>query len=213
MKTFDKPLESDKEKDYLERIKAGDKEAKDIFILKNLRLVAHMVKRYNYNEQNLEDLLSIGTIGLIKAINTFDCKKGSRFATYAAKCIDNELLMTFRNDRKKAREVSFDEPFGTDKEGNEISLIDVKYLEDEDVVERLQKKQDLKIVMHLVETVLDERERTICVRRFGLYDNEPATQRELAKELNISRSYVSRIENKALSKLAEGLKKCYNGVY
>lgn len=201
MKAFEKPLSVSEEKYYLDLFQDGDKKAKEVLIERNLRLVVHMVKKYMYSDYELEDLISIGTIGLIKAINTFDYKKGSRLATYAAKCIDNELLMTFRCEKKRAREISLNEPFGTDKEGNEICINDVSFVEDEDVVEKIQKINDILKINEIFSKVLTKREQTILMYRYGLGNKEPLTQRELAKCFNISRSYVSRIEKHALEKL------------
>lgn len=201
MKAFEKPLTEAEENYYLDLFHAGDKAAKDILIERNLRLVVHMVKKYSYTEHELEDLISIGTIGLIKAVNTFDGKKGNRLVTYAAKCIDNELLMTFRSDKKKSREVSLNEPLGTDKEGNEISFLDVTYSEDADVVERLQQNEDIIKLKSIFDTALTDREKHIIIHRYGLCGTKELTQREIAKQFCISRSYVSRIEKRALEKL------------
>lgn len=203
MKTFEKPLSEEEEKFYLQKYKEGDLEAKNILIEKNMRLVAHMVKKYVTNDRNIEDLLSVGTIGLIKAVNTFNSSKSCRLATYAAKCIDNELLMMLRSEKRKAREVSIYEPIGTDKEGNEISLIEIVKADDIDVVEEYELKQNISKVFQYIDELLTEREREIIILRYGLYGNNEITQRELAKKLNISRSYVSRIEKKALRKLRE----------
>ncbi|SEV94268.1 RNA polymerase sporulation sigma factor SigK [[Clostridium] fimetarium] len=203
MKTFEKPLSEEEEKLYLQKYKEGDLEAKNILIEKNMRLVAHMVKKYVTNDRNIEDLLSVGTIGLIKAVNTFDSTKSCRLATYAAKCIDNELLMMLRSEKRKAREVSIYEPIGTDKEGNEISLIEIVKADDVDVVEEYVLRQNISKVFQFIDELLTEREREIIILRYGLYGHDEITQRELAMKLNISRSYVSRIEKKALRKLRE----------
>ena len=203
MKAFDRPLTAAQERFYRECFHGGDKRAKEILIEKNLRLVAHMVKKYSCSEYEPEDMISIGTIGLIKAIDSFDEKKGSRLVTYAAKCIDNELLMMFRSEKKRSREVSLNEPLGTDKEGNKICFQDVTFSEDEDVVERLQNKEDIVRLMEAFNSKLSEREQRIIMYRYGLYGNRPRTQRELAAEYGISRSYVSRIEKKALERMRE----------
>lgn len=203
MKTFEKPLSEEEEKFYLQKYKEGDLEAKDILIEKNMRLVAHMVKKYVTNDRNIEDLLSVGTIGLIKAVNTFNSSKSCRLATYAAKCIDNELLMMLRSEKRKAREVSIYEPIGTDKEGNEISLIEIVKADDVDVVEDYMLRQNISKVFQYIDELLTEREKEIIILRYGLYGHNEITQRELAKKLSISRSYVSRIEKKALRKLRE----------
>jgi len=203
LKTFEKPLSEEEEKLYLQKYKEGDLEAKNILIEKNMRLVAHMVKKYVTNDRNIEDLLSVGTIGLIKAVNTFDSTKSCRLATYAAKCIDNELLMMLRSEKRKAREVSIYEPIGTDKEGNEISLIEIVKADDVDVVEEYVLRQNISKVFQFIDELLTEREREIIILRYGLYGHDEITQRELAMKLNISRSYVSRIEKKALRKLRE----------
>lgn len=206
MKAFDKPLTAAQESCYLELFHKGDKGAKEILIEKNLRLVAHMVKKYACSEYETEDMLSIGTIGLIKAIDSFDEKKGSRLATYAAKCIENELLMMFRSEKKRSKEISLSEPLGTDKEGNKICFQDVTFSEDEDVVERLQNNADIVKMMEAFRDRLTDREKQVVIYRYGLYGNRPRTQRELAAEYGISRSYVSRIEKKALERMREAFR-------
>lgn len=201
MKTFLKPLTSEEESYYLQEYKQGSLEAKNILIERNLRLVAHIVKKYQGAPEEMDDLISIGTIGLIKAIHTFDAKKASRLSTYAARCIDNELLMLFRSKKKTNREVSLYDPIGTDKEGNEISLLDVIETEPVDVVKNYSLKQDIAYLYKLLPKVLSTREREIIKLRYGLYGERELTQREIAKRLNISRSYVSRIEKNAVLKL------------
>lgn len=203
MKTFLKPLTPEEERYYLQEYKQGSLEAKDILIQRNLRLVAHIVKKYQGAAEELDDLISIGTIGLIKAIQTFDFQKASRLSTYAARCIDNELLMLLRSKKKSSKEVSLYEPIGTDKEGNEISLLDVIETEPVDVVKNYSLKQDIDYLYQLIPKILSQREQEIITLRYGLYGKEEMTQREIAKQLNISRSYVSRIEKNALLKLRE----------
>ena len=203
MKTFLKPLTPEEERYYLQEYKQGSLEAKDILIQRNLRLVAHIVKKYQGAAEELDDLISIGTIGLIKAIQTFDFQKASRLSTYAARCIDNELLMLLRSKKKSSKEVSLYEPIGTDKEGNEISLLDVIETEPVDVVKNYSLKQDIDYLYQLIPKILSQREQEIITLRYGLYGKEEMTQREIAKRLKISRSYVSRIEKNALLKLRE----------
>ena len=203
MKTFLKPLTPEEERYYLQEYKQGSLEAKDILIQRNLRLVAHIVKKYQGAAEELDDLISIGTIGLIKAIQTFDFQKASRLSTYAARCIDNELLMLLRSKKKSSKEVSLYEPIGTDKEGNEISLLDVIETEPVDVVKNYSLKQDIDYLYQLIPKILSQREQEIITLRYGLCGKEEMTQREIAKRLNISRSYVSRIEKNALLKLRE----------
>lgn len=188
----------------LQNLRNGDENAKKELILRNMRLVAHVAKKYQNSDEDMDDLISIGTIGLIKAITTYKENYGSRLATYAARCIDNELLMHFRAKKKISREVSLYEPIGTDKEGNQINLLDVVESEELDVVEELEKERQTKCMMELVPRILNERERFIITERYGLYDKKPMTQREIASALNISRSYVSRIEKRALDKLRKG---------
>lgn len=201
MKTFLKPLTSEEESYYLQEYKQGNLEAKNILIERNLRLVAHIVKKYQGAPEEMDDLISIGTIGLIKAIHTFDAQKASRLSTYAARCIDNELLMLLRSKKKTNREVSLYDPIGTDKEGNEISLLDIIDTEPVDVVKNYSLKQDIAHLYQLLPKVLTTREREIIKLRYGLYGEQELTQREIAKRLNISRSYVSRIEKNAILKL------------
>ncbi len=201
MKTFQKPLTPEEESYYLQEYKHGSLEAKNILIERNLRLVAHIVKKYQGAPEELDDLISIGTIGLIKAVQTFDAKKASRLSTYAARCIDNELLMYLRSKKKTSREVSLYDPIGTDKEGNEISLLDVIETEPVDVVKEYSLKQDAALLYDLLPEILTKREQEIITFRYGLYGQREQTQREIAKRLNISRSYVSRIEKNALIKL------------
>ena len=203
MKTFLKPLTPEEERYYLQEYKQGSLEAKDILIQRNLRLVAHIVKKYQGAAEELDDLISIGTIGLIKAIQTFDFQKASRLSTYAARCIDNELLMLLRSKKKSSKEVSLYEPIGTDKEGNEISLLDVIETEPVDVVKNYSLKQDIDYLDQLIPKILSQRGQENITLRYGLYGKEEMTQREIAKRLKISRSYVSRIEKNALLKLRE----------
>lgn len=201
MKTFQKPLTIEEERYYLERCQEGDSEARDILIERNMRLVAHVVKKYQGLDEDLDDLISIGTIGLIKAVSTFDAKKSTRLSTYAARCIDNELLMMLRAKKKRSREVSLYEPIGTDREGNEISLLDIIESLPVDVVERFTINEDIQLLSQLLDTCLSDKEYEVIKLRYGLFGEEELTQREIAKRLNISRSYVSRIEKNAILKL------------
>ncbi len=203
MKTFLSPLNATEEKEYLRRQKEGDPEAKKALVERNMRLVAHISKKYQNTEEEMEDLISIGTIGLIKAVSTFQENHGSKLATYAARCIENELLMYFRAKKKCSREVSLYEPIGTDKEGNQIQLMDIVEVDEKDVVEQLELKRQIMRLYELIPDVLDEREKEILKLRYGLRNQNPVTQREIAEKLHISRSYVSRIEKKALEKLRE----------
>ena len=201
MKTFSKPLTAAEEKFYLQRYQEGDLEAKNILIERNLRLVAHIVKKYQGSDEELDDLISIGTIGLIKAVSTFNAAKSARLSTYAARCIDNELLMMFRARKKRSREVSLYDPIGTDKEGNEISLLDIIESPAVDVVEEYSTREDVARLMASIQDVLSPREYQVICLRYGLGDAQEQTQREIASALKISRSYVSRIEKTALQKL------------
>ncbi|MBP3339005.1 MAG: RNA polymerase sporulation sigma factor SigK [Lachnospiraceae bacterium] len=201
METFKEPLTKEEEEYWVEKASVGSKEAKDVLVERNLRLVAHIVKKYNQNDRDMEDLLSVGTIGLIKAINTFKNSKGNRLVTYASKCIDNEILMYLRYEKKKQRETSLYEPIGTDKEGNAISLLDVIESEQVDVVEMCDLDCKTKKLYEIFDKVLTKREQEIISKRYGLFGYKESTQRELAASMDISRSYVSRIEKKALEKL------------
>lgn len=201
MKVFEKPLSEQEEKEMLIRSRNGDIEARNILVEKNMRLVAHMIKKYACAEKDTQDLISVGTIGLIKAVNTFNPDKKIRLATYAAKCIDNEILMMLRNDKKKMQELSLYEPIGTDKEGNDITFIDVVGDETRDDVGEMLTAEQLKCIYDNMDNILTEREKTIIRGRFGLFGSKEMTQNELAAKLNISRSYVSRIERHALNKL------------
>ncbi len=201
MKTFLSPLTPEEEFECLNKMKKGDLEAKNELIERNMRLVAHIAKKYQNAGEEMEDLISIGTIGLIKAITTYKADYGSRLATYAARCIDNEMLMYFRTKKKTAKDVSLYEPIGTDKEGNQIQLMDIVEGEEVDVVEEMEKNRKIKKMLQIMPKVLTEREYDILVKRYGLYRKKPLTQREIAKEFGISRSYVSRIEKKALDKM------------
>ncbi|MDU5649772.1 MAG: RNA polymerase sporulation sigma factor SigK [Clostridium perfringens] len=207
--TFPKPLNEKEEKIYLERLKDGDVEAKRVLVERNLRLVAHIVKKYSSNYQNskeMDDLISIGTIGLIKAIDSFDTNKGIRLATYAAKCIDNEILMFFKNTKKTKGEVFLQDPIGVDKEGNEICLIDILSSDSDSVLEAVENSLQVKELYKKMSDVLSPREKEIIQMRYGLLDGDIKTQREIAGILGISRSYVSRIEKKALKKLNKEFK-------
>lgn len=201
MKSFPQPLTAAEEKYYMQEYTEGDLEAKHILIERNLRLVAHIVKKYQPPPEEMEDLLSIGTIGLMKAVVTFDPDKSARLAAYAARCIENEVLMYLRGKKKSSKEVSLYEPIGTDREGNEIQLFDVIEMNEEDVYRRLERKEDVIRLYQQVESVLSQRERMVLKLRYGLYNEEEYTQREIAAMLGISRSYVSRIEKSAIEKL------------
>lgn len=211
MQTFQKPLSEEEEAYYLSMLRVTDtaknEEARQILIERNLRLVAHIVKKYQTVGEDMEDLISIGTIGLIKAISSFDETKGSRLATYAARCIDNELLMMLRMKKKTVKDVSIYEPIGTDKEGNEIKLLDVMLCGQEDFAEELGKREEIRKIRQLVESLLPPREKEIVTLRYGFYGGPELTQREIGERLGISRSYVSRIEKKALATLRVAFEK------
>ncbi len=201
MKSFPKPLTAAEERYYMQKYTEGDLEAKHILIERNMRLVAHVIKKYQYLDEDMEDLISVGTIGLIKAVMTFDPDKGNRLATYAATCIQNEILMLLRAKKKTNKEVSLYEPIGTDREGNEIQLYDIIEASDDDAHIKINLKDDIKTLYEKVESELSSRERLVLKMRYGLYNEEEYTQREIAEELGISRSYVSRIEKSAIEKL------------
>ena len=196
---FPQPLEAEDEKIYLDRLQNGSEEARNKLIEHNLRLVAHVVRKYESSGEDLEDLISIGTIGLIKAIRTYNNERGVRLATYAARCIENEVLMHLRNIKKVKQEVSIYDPIGFDKEGNEISLIDI-LTTDCEIVEQIEARlQEEKIKNKL--GMLTRRERQVVEMRYGIFTGLKETQRDIAKKLGISRSYVSRIEKRAVNKL------------
>lgn len=203
--SFPKPLTAKEEKEYLDRYKNGDQEAKNKLIEHNLRLVAHIAKKYSSSVRDSEDLISIGTIGLIKGISSFDPDKGTRLATYAARCVDNEILMLIRSQKKMQGDVSLNESIGTDKEGNQIMLIDIMGNDDEDIFDEIEAGIQTKQLYKNIISELDEREREVIVLRYGLSNCKSMTQREIAKMLGISRSYVSRIEKKAVTKLRKGI--------
>lgn len=205
MQTFKHPLSQEEETRYLALAREGDLEARNILVEYNLRLVAHIVKKYQTGNRSMEDMISIGTIGLIKAINTYNESKGSRLVTYASRCIENELLMRLRQERKEAREVSLYEPIGTDKEGNEISLMDIISADDENILHDIIVSDHIHHISDIFFSVLDKREQVVLTLRYGLFHNDEMTQKDIAEKLGISRSYVSRIEKKALLKLRSAL--------
>ena len=198
MKTFKKPLSLEEEKYYLAKYREGDMEARNLLIEHNLRLVAHVAKKYQAPEQDTDDLISIGIIGLIKAVMTFDSEKNSRLGTYAARCIENELLMMLRSRKKLTREVSMYEKIGVDQEGRELRL-----MEPVDVLGNLEMQKNIRRLHACITQVLNDRELLVICERYGLYGKKEKTQREIAADLGISRSYVSRLEKKALEKLRE----------
>ncbi len=189
----------------LKKMKDGDLEAKKELTLRNMRLVAHVAKKYQNSDEDMEDLISIGTIGLIKAISTYKEDYGSRLATYAARCIDNELLMHFRSKKKTAREVSLYEPIGTDKEGNEINLIDIISQDEATILDSMVHAYHINRLPYCLKHCLSEQEASLIIRRYGLYGHPPRTQKEIASQMGISRSYVSRIEKRALQKIRRQL--------
>ena len=201
MKSFQSPLSTLEEKQYLEQLKNGSEQAKSVLIERNLRLVAHIARKYQGTQEDMEDLISIGTVGLIKAVSTYKLEKGSRLGTYAARCIENELLMYFRAKKKHSKEVSLYDPIGTDKEGNEINLLDVIESVPVDIVEECYIRENTTYLLQSLKKILSEKEYQVICYRYGLFGMEEETQREIAQKLCISRSYVSRIEKTALQKL------------
>ena len=197
---FPDPLTKEQEEEYLEKARMGDKEARNQLIEHNLRLVAHIVKKYEHSKEDTDDLISIGTIGLIKGIDSFNSNKNIKLTTYCAKCIQNEILMYFRSNKKHTNDVSLNGSIGYDKDGNEINLIDVIKSDDEDILTVLHNKDSVETLMKYLD-VLNPRERKIIINRYGLFDSDELTQKEISEKLNISRSYVSRIEKRALLKI------------
>lgn len=203
--TFPLPLDEKEEQMYLKKFKEGDKSAKSILIERNLRLVAHIVKKYSFPNKDVDELISIGTVGLIKAIDSFDSSKGTRLATYASRCIENEILMLFRNNKKQKSEVYLQDPIGVDKEGNEFCLMDILSSEKDSVLDKVESNLQVRALYKKLGESLTSRESSILIMRYGLIDGKCKTQREIASNLGISRSYVSRIEKKALKKLKKEL--------
>lgn len=204
--SFPKPLSAKKEREALEKMKQGDTAARDLLIEHNLRLVVHIIKKYYANYSDQDDLISIGTIGLIKAVNSFDADKGTRLATYAARCVENEILMYFRGQKKSSQDISMSEPIDMDSEGNPLTLSDIIYTDD-NIADDIDKRMKLQKLHKLITEMKDPREKEIIIKRYGLDGRLPLTQREVADRLSISRSYVSRIEKKAL----HDLRKAFDG--
>lgn len=203
--SFPEPLTPEEEKIQIQLAREGDEGAKKTLIERNLRLVAHIVKKYNNTGKDMDDLISIGTIGLIKAIDTYNTDKGTKLATYAARCIENEILMSIRSSKKTYMEYSINEPIGSDREGNEINLLDILGTDIDDVIDKVNLKLETKKLYLAIDKVLKGREKTIIQLRYGLMDGEYRTQREIGNLLGISRSYVSRIESKAINKLYKAM--------
>ncbi len=199
-KTFPDPLSKEKEENLIKRLLENDNEARNILIEHNLRLVAHIVKKYDNNKEDLDDLISIGTIGLIKGIDTFSNKNGTRLTTYAARCIENEILMYYRSNKKNSKNISINDSVGFDKEGNEISFLDILKTPSPDYIEDITVQDNIKLLYKYID-ILSPREKEIIIKRYGLYNTKEQTQKEIASEFNISRSYVSRIEKRALTKI------------
>src|SRR5574344_713395 len=197
---FPDPLSKEEEEDCLRKAKLGDIDARNKLIEHNLRLVAHIVKKYDHKKEDIDDLLSIGTIGLIKGVDSYSYKHGTRITTYCAKCIENEILMYYRSDKKNSKNVSLNESIGFDKDGNEITLLDILKTPNPDYALDLHNKDSIDLLKNYF-NVLDKREKEIIIKRYGLDNNKEVTQKDIAKYLNISRSYVSRIEKRALTKM------------
>ena len=197
---FPDPLTKEQEEDCIKKCLLGDKKARNKLIEHNLRLVAHIVKKFDYKNVDQDDLISIGTIGLIKGIDTYSNSKGTKITTYCARCIENEILMYFRSNNKNNKNVSLNEAIGYDKEGNEITIMDVLKTPKPDFVEEINVKDNIKLLEEYMK-ILTKRERDILIKRYGLYSNDELTQKEIAKDMHISRSYVSRIEKRALTKI------------
>ena len=197
---FYDPLSPEEEEKYIKLLQMGDKEARNKLIEHNLRLVAHIVKKFDSKNIDQDDLISIGTIGLIKGVDSYSLKHGTKITTYCARCIENEILMHFRSNNKNEKNISLNEPIGFDKDGNEITVMDVLKLPSPDFIEDIQTKDNIKLLKKYI-NILTDREREIIIKRYGLNNNLEQTQKAIAKELNISRSYVSRIEKRALTKI------------
>lgn len=197
---FPEPLSKDEEEEYIKRANLGDKDARNKLIEHNLRLVAHIVKKYDNGSNNSDDLISIGTIGLIKGVDSYSFKYKTRLTTYCARCIENEILMYFRSNKKNSKNISIDEPIGFDKEGNAITFLDILKTPNPDFALDIHTKDNLKLLKKYFD-VLNDREKDIIIKRYGLDGNDEVTQKEIAKEMGISRSYVSRIEKRALTKM------------
>ena len=197
---FPDPLSKEEEEKYLERMKLGDKEARNILIEHNLRLVAHIVRKYEHSKEDSDDLISIGTIGLIKGIDSYSYKHGTRITTYCARCIENEILIYFRTNKKNSKNISLNEMIGFDKDGNEISFLDILKTPDPEYDLDLHQKENIMNLRNYF-NILNDREKEIMIKRYGLNNTDEVTQKEIAKELGISRSYVSRIEKRALTKM------------
>ena len=198
--SFPEPLTKEKEDEYIKKANMGDKEARSKLIEHNLRLVAHIVKKYENSKEDSDDLISIGTIGLIKGIDSFSGSKNTKLNTYVARCIENEILMHFRNNKKRNKDISINESIGYDKEGNEITILDILKTPTPDFALDIHKENNITDLKKYLD-ILNDREKEIIIYRYGLYDSDEITQKEIAKKLNISRSYVSRIEKRALSKI------------
>jgi RNA polymerase sporulation-specific sigma factor len=205
--SFPKPLTAAEEIKYIEQWHEGSLEARNVLVERNLRLVAHVVKKYSNNQDDIDDLISVGTIGLIKAINTFNNKKGTKLATYAAKCIENEILMQIRSNARRKSEVSLQDPIGQDNEGNEITLCDIICKDQESIVDEVNFKICVQTLRSGIDKLLSPREKVVMQLRYGICDGYERTQLEVSKMLGISRSYISRIEKKAMAKLSEGVGK------
>ena len=203
--SFPQPLSEEEEKSYLAKLKEGDLLAKGILVERNLRLVAHIVKKFSSSGKDVDDLISIGSVGLIKAIDSFDTSRGIRLSSYASRCIENEILMFIRNNKKTKEEMSLQAPIGTDMEGNEISLIDVLSSDEDSIFDIVERKIQLKQIYNKINIGLNDREKAVIQMRYGLLGGNPRTQREIALILGISRSYVSRIEKSVLKKLNKDL--------
>ncbi len=201
--SFPKPLSAKEEREALQRLKEGDSEARDLLVEHNLRLVVHIIKKYYSSYSDQDDLISIGTIGLIKGVNSFNAEKGTRLATYAARCVENEILMYFRNQKKSSQDISMSEPIDTDSEGNPLTLSDIIFTDDT-ISDDIDKKMKIEKLRRCINAMPDGREKEIIIRRYGLNGCFPLTQREIADKLHISRSYVSRIEKKAIEDLRKG---------
>ncbi|MEE0773071.1 MAG: RNA polymerase sporulation sigma factor SigK [Anaerovoracaceae bacterium] len=201
--SFPKPLSEKEERYYIQAYEDGDEEAKSILIERNLRLVAHIAKKYTSQFHTMDDFISIGTIGLIKAVNTFSSSRSTRLATYAARCIENEILMSIRASRKNSSEVSLNIPIGTDKDGNEISLNDILGTEQDAIIDDLDTRLQIRLMLDALNEALTDREKKVIIHRYGIMGAAPLTQREVAAHLGISRSYVSRIEKRALEKMRD----------